>query len=139
MAAERARMEGLRAKMEPEAMRLLAEARVRRAEQMSELFGDASRPLNLPLDLAAIPPRGDLKNYPLYLPRRPLPEVHHVSGARTDELDFAYMAHREMLEHERHHLEEWTAAQLLAAPDKLFEDRWRLSVLAVKNSMAASR
>lgn len=134
----RARQDSQRAKAEAEAMRLLAGARVRRAQDTSALFADAARPLELPLRVEALPPIKDLKNYPLYIPRHARTEFNL---ARTDETDILYYEHRAYVAHEREMLDERTAQrrETAAAESNGYEEAWADQILRVKSALAGGR
>lgn len=133
----RARQDAQRAKAEAEAMRLLADARVRRADQLSAMFADASRPLELPLSVEALPPIKDLRNYPLYIPRHGFHSHNELNLARTEETDILYYEHRAYIAHEREMMDEWTGSrrESAAAESKGFEEAWADQILQVKSAL----
>lgn len=139
IAAERRRLQEQRAKLAPEARRLIKQARVRRAAQLSSLYADAARPLTLPIDVSAVGRRFTFKTYPLYLPRQPHPPIVRASGTRTDALDHVYMLRRAAVTHTRMHMDGWTAARRAKTPDQSYEERYADRILYVKGALSRTR
>jgi hypothetical protein len=135
--AERERRHARQEADRAEAMRLLGEARHRRADQLSVLYGHAAHPLELPVSLAAIPPGADFERYPLYIPRSPMPDLARTFGVRVHHHDEILHARRHRRADGRAWLERWTAAHAAAAPAEAdFEERWGAQALQVKRALA---
>jgi hypothetical protein len=130
---ERARQDAQRAQAEALAGPRLAQARVKRAEQLGALYAQAARPLELPLSLSALPPSIDPRSYPLYLPA---PRRHPAAVLLGTRIDEAYDARTcERLMHVAEHrlqLDAWTAQRTAATPGATYEERWADRLLEVR-------
>lgn len=123
-----------------EALKLIAEARIRRADHLSMLYATAARPVELPILMEALPPAVDFATYPLYIPVRPLPPGALASGTRLDAADHRRHVQDHIVACERAGLEAWTSARRAAvAPDADFEDRWGDRVLEIRRDLAGRR